>query len=95
MIAFMFSLQGLNAIHHVVKGVLDKRMANWEKYCFQQCFYVPEGFVVPDDVCTLSQHNRFDSNMLNFTFMLQKKIHLCYPYDGSQMKGTYTVCESL
>lgn len=41
--------RGLNAIHHVVKDVLDKRMTNWEKYCFQHCFYIPEGFVVPED----------------------------------------------
>ncbi|WVZ93163.1 hypothetical protein U9M48_039167, partial [Paspalum notatum var. saurae] len=42
-------VQGLNAIRHVVKDALDKRMTNWEKYCFQHCFYLPEGFVVPED----------------------------------------------
>ncbi|XP_062217358.1 protein MIS12 homolog [Phragmites australis] len=41
--------RGLNAIHHVVMNVLDKRMTNWEKYCIQHCFTVPEGFVVPED----------------------------------------------
>jgi hypothetical protein len=50
----MFSLQGLNAIHHVVKDRLDKRMANWEKFCLLHCFNVPEGFVAAEDVCTLS-----------------------------------------
>lgn len=48
----MFSLQGLNAIRHVVKDILDKRMANWEKFCFRHCFCVPEGFVPPEDVRT-------------------------------------------
>nr|ACG49189.1 hypothetical protein [Zea mays] len=42
--------RGLNAIHHVVKDRLDKRMANWEKFCFRHCFDVPEGFVAADDV---------------------------------------------
>lgn len=41
--------RGLNAIHHVVKDALDKRMTNWEKYCFRHCFNIPEGFVVPED----------------------------------------------
>ncbi|PUZ75299.1 hypothetical protein GQ55_1G148400 [Panicum hallii var. hallii] len=41
--------RGLNAIRHVVKDALDKRMSNWEKYCFQHCFNIPEGFVVPED----------------------------------------------
>ncbi|WVZ93158.1 hypothetical protein U9M48_039162 [Paspalum notatum var. saurae] len=43
--------RGLNAIRHVIKDALDKRMTNWEKYCFQHCFYLPEGFVVPEDTC--------------------------------------------
>jgi len=42
--------RGLNAIHHVVRDALDKRMMNWENYCFQHCFNIPEGFVVPEDV---------------------------------------------
>jgi len=50
----MFSLQGLNAIHHVVKDRLDKRMANWKKFCLRHCFDVPEGFVAAEDVRTLS-----------------------------------------
>ncbi|CAN6348495.1 unnamed protein product [Urochloa humidicola] len=41
--------RGLNAIRHVVKDALDKKMANWEKFCFQHCFSIPEGFVVPED----------------------------------------------
>nr|CAB3454204.1 unnamed protein product [Digitaria exilis] len=45
--------RGLNAIHHVVKGALDKRMTIWEKYCFQHCFGIPEGFIVSEDVRTL------------------------------------------
>ena len=50
----MFSLQGLNAIHHVVKDRLDKRMANWEKLCLLHYFDVPKGFVGAEDVRTLS-----------------------------------------
>jgi hypothetical protein len=50
----MFSLQGLNAVHHVVKDRLDKRMANWKKFCLRHCFDVPEGFVAAEDVRTLS-----------------------------------------
>lgn len=49
----MLPLQGLNAIHHVVKDALDKRMTNWVKYCFQHCFTIPEGFIVSEDVRTL------------------------------------------
>ncbi|WVZ59331.1 hypothetical protein U9M48_009486 [Paspalum notatum var. saurae] len=51
--------RGLNAIRHVVKDALDKRMTNWEKYCFQQCFYLPEGFVVPEDdnSCAKGSHD--------------------------------------
>ncbi|CAL4888086.1 unnamed protein product [Urochloa decumbens] len=41
--------RGLNAIRHVVSDALDKKMTNWEKYCFQHCFNIPEGFVVPED----------------------------------------------
>ncbi|CAO2038575.1 unnamed protein product [Urochloa humidicola] len=41
--------RGLNAIRHVVKDALDKKMTNWEKFCFQHCFNIPEGFVVPDN----------------------------------------------
>jgi len=50
----MFCLQGLNAIHHVVNDRLDKRMANWEKFCLLHCFDVPKGFVAAEDVRTLS-----------------------------------------
>lgn len=50
----MFSLQGLNAIHHIVKDRLDKRMANWEKFYLPHCFDIPEGFVAAEDVRTLS-----------------------------------------
>ncbi|CAL5058583.1 unnamed protein product [Urochloa decumbens] len=41
--------RGLNAIRHVVRDALGKKMTNWEKYCFQHCFNIPEGFVVPED----------------------------------------------
>ncbi|TKW38752.1 hypothetical protein SEVIR_1G136600v4 [Setaria viridis] len=41
--------RGLNGIRHVVKNALDKRMTNWEKYCFEHCFNIPEGFMVPED----------------------------------------------
>lgn len=41
--------RGLNAIHHVVKDRLDKRMANWEKFCLLHCFDIPEGFVAAED----------------------------------------------
>ncbi|KAG8060275.1 hypothetical protein GUJ93_ZPchr0002g25795 [Zizania palustris] len=38
--------QGVNDIHYLVKGVLDKGMSNWEKYCLRHCFTIPEGFAI-------------------------------------------------
>ncbi|CAN6278376.1 unnamed protein product [Urochloa humidicola] len=59
--------RGLNAIRHVVKDALDKKMTNWEKYCFQHCFNIPEGFVVPEDdnscVNVLCNDGTTDSNL--------------------------------
>ncbi|KAJ1295156.1 hypothetical protein BS78_01G202300 [Paspalum vaginatum] len=54
--------RGLNAIRHVVKDALDKRMTNWEKYCFQHCFYLPEGFVAPEDENSCAKGSRKDGS---------------------------------
>ncbi|XP_066348857.1 protein MIS12 homolog [Miscanthus floridulus] len=57
--------RGLNAIHHVVKDRLDKRMANWEKFCLLHCFDVPEGFVAAEDdnSCAKESHKDETSDL--------------------------------
>ncbi|NP_001288442.2 uncharacterized protein [Zea mays] len=52
--------RGLNAIHHVVKDRLDKRMTNWEKFCYRHCFDVPEGFVAADDDSSCANESQKD-----------------------------------
>ncbi|XP_062223456.1 protein MIS12 homolog [Phragmites australis] len=52
--------RGLDAICHVVKDVLDKRMTFWEKYCLQHCFTVPEGFRVPEDDNSCAKNSQKD-----------------------------------
>ncbi|NP_001148642.1 protein MIS12 homolog isoform X1 [Zea mays] len=56
--------RGLNAVHHVVKDRLDKRMANWEKFCLRHCFDVPEGFVADenDSSCAKESHKNGTSD---------------------------------
>ncbi|EES13118.1 hypothetical protein BDA96_06G294700 [Sorghum bicolor] len=58
--------RGLNAIHHVVKDRLDKRMANWEKFCLLHCFNVPEGFVAAeDDISCAKESHKDDTSDLD------------------------------
>ncbi|CAD6223687.1 unnamed protein product [Miscanthus lutarioriparius] len=52
--------RGLNAIHHVVKDRLDKRMANWKKFCLRHCFDVPEGFVAAEDDSSCAKESHKD-----------------------------------
>ncbi|KAF8759292.1 hypothetical protein HU200_010330 [Digitaria exilis] len=74
--------RGLNAIHHVVKGALDKRMTIWEKYCFQHCFSIPEGFIVSEDdnPCSKESHKdgTSESDLDVELDSLRRKLEIAY-----------------
>ncbi|KAF0931573.1 hypothetical protein E2562_005540 [Oryza meyeriana var. granulata] len=54
--------RGVISIHNLVKDVLDKRMSNWENYCLQHCFTIPEGFLMREDDSSSAKGSLNDGN---------------------------------
>ncbi|KAL6899418.1 hypothetical protein ACP4OV_006076 [Aristida adscensionis] len=74
--------QGIKGCHRLVKNALDKRMTNWELYCFHHCFTVPEGFTVNEDdnPCVKESHkdDASDSDLDAELDSLRRKLKCAY-----------------
>ncbi|XP_074580397.1 protein MIS12 homolog [Curcuma longa] len=69
--------RGVSSLQYLIKGVLDKRMSMWEKYCLQTCFSVPDGFVLPnskESVVTLLRECCPDDELDSQIYSLRNKL---------------------
>ncbi|XP_042389384.1 protein MIS12 homolog [Zingiber officinale] len=70
-------VRGVSSLQYLMKGVLDKRMSMWEKYCLQTCFSVPDGFVLPnskESVVTLLRECCPDDELDSEIYSLRNKL---------------------
>lgn len=48
-----FISEGIAYVRDMIQSDLDTRLGMWEKYCLHHVFAVPEGFSLPQTVCSL------------------------------------------
>lgn len=90
-------LKGVDCIRNMVQSVLDKRLAIWEKYCLRHCFAVPQVFVMPKSVGSLSRWwNRFWRTVTYVVALITYLLWLTrYSYYFFDVLGMYSIILAL